>query len=129
MRNDYVSLVYIPFAGVASVETSWPYTECFPEDWAWPCLRGYPFKVLQGLMRCLRRKSSFSTRVVKYWSRLPTPIVTAPSVNSFKRQLDSAWEDLFAEVCRFPSFYSLSPQSVFTIGFFMLSQTLIHCHS
>ncbi len=58
-----------------------------------PGLRGHPFKVLQGPSRRLRRKSSFSTRVVKYWNRLPTP-----SVNSFKRHLDSAWRKLFAEV-------------------------------
>ncbi len=45
-------------------------------------------KVLQGRSQYLRRKSSFSTRVVKYWNRLPTPIVTAPFVNSFRRQLD-----------------------------------------
>ncbi len=53
----------------------------------WTGLRGYPFKVLQGPSRHLRRKSS--TRVVKYWNRFPTPIVTTPSVNSVKRQLDS----------------------------------------
>ncbi len=41
-------------------------------------------------------------RVVKYRNRLPTSIVTAPSVNSFKRQLDSAWEELFAEIPWFP---------------------------
>ncbi len=63
-----------------------------------PGLRGHPFKVLQGPCRRLRRKSSFSKQFVKYWNRLPTPILTAPSVNSFKRQLDSAWEELFAEV-------------------------------
>ncbi len=54
-----------------------------------PGLRGHPFKVLQGHSRHLSRKSPFSTRVVIYWNRLPTPIVTASSVNSCKRQLDS----------------------------------------
>ncbi len=38
---------------------------------------------------------SFSIRIVKYWNSLPTPIVTTPYINFFKRQLDS---DLFAEV-------------------------------
>ncbi len=76
----------------------------------------YAAKVLQGPGWRLRRKSFFSTRVVKYWNRLPTPIVTAPSVNSFKCQLDSAWEELFGEVL----FFTLSP--------FMLSQPLIHGH-
>ncbi len=71
-----------------------------------PGLSGLPLNVLQGPSRRLQRKSSFSTRVVKYWNRLPTPIVTAPSLNSFKRQLDSDSEEQFAEV---PSFYSSSP--------------------
>ncbi len=54
-----------------------------------PGLSGNPFKALQGPSRRLRRKSSFSIRVVKYWNWLPTPIVTATSVISFKRQLES----------------------------------------
>ncbi len=61
-------------------------------------LRGHPLKVLQGPSRCLRSKGSFSTQVNKWWNRLPTPIATAPSVNSFKRQLDSVWKELFAGV-------------------------------
>ncbi len=60
---------------------------------AWP-----GFNVLQCHGWGRRRKSPFSTRIVKYWNWLPTPIATAPSVNSFKRQLDSAWEELIAEV-------------------------------
>ncbi len=57
----------------------------------WPGMRVHPFKVLQGPSRRLWRKPSLSTRVVKYWNRLPTRIVAALSVNSFRRQLDSAW--------------------------------------
>ncbi len=88
-----------------------------------PGLRDHQFKVLQGPSRRLRRKSSLSTRVTKCWIRLPTPILTTPSVNSFKCQL-------FAEV---PSFYSLpsrSPitQSHLTLSPLMLSQPLIHCY-
>ncbi len=63
-----------------------------------PGFRGHPFKCQQGPSRRLRRKSSFSIRVVKYWNRLPTSIVTAPPINSFKRQLDSAWDELVSEV-------------------------------
>ncbi len=62
-----------------------------------PGLKGNPFKVLQDPTRPLRRKSSFSTRVVKYWNRIPTPIATAHPVNFFKRQVDLAWEELLAE--------------------------------
>ncbi len=39
--------------------------------------------------------SSISVRTIH---PSPTPIVTAPSVNSFKRKLDSAWEEMFAEI-------------------------------
>ncbi len=72
---------------------------------------------------------------VRYWNRLPTSIVITPSVRPFKHQLDSAWEELFAEVSLFPFllFLLLSPppitQSPFTLYQFMLSQPLIHCHS
>ncbi len=37
----------------------------------------------------LRRKPSSPIRVVTFWDRLTTSIVTASSVNAFKRQLDS----------------------------------------
>ncbi len=63
-----------------------------------PGLRGHPFNVLQGPSLRLRRKSSFLTRVVKYWNRLPIPIETAPSVHSFKRQLVSAREELWNDL-------------------------------
>ncbi len=137
MRNDYVGWVCTPYAGVASVETSC--TKCFLEDWiwtpVWPGLRDHPLKVLQGPRRRVRRKSSFSTWALKCWDRLPTPIATAPSVNSFKRQLDSPWEELFADVPWFPILLFPPPspppmtQPPFTLSPFMLFQPLIHCYS
>ncbi len=63
-----------------------------------PGLRCHPLNVLQGTSRHLRRKSSFSTRLVKLWNRLHAPIETVYSINTFKRQFDSAWEELFAEI-------------------------------
>ncbi len=63
-----------------------------------PGLRGYPSKVMQVSNRLLRGKASFLKRAVKYWNTLPTPIATANSKNSFKRQLNSVGEELFAEV-------------------------------
>ncbi len=63
-----------------------------------PGLRGYPSKVMQVPNRLLWGKASFSKRVVKYCNMLPTPIVTAHSKNSFKRQLNSVGKELFAEV-------------------------------
>ncbi len=92
-----------------------------------PGLRGHPFKVLQGPSRRLRRKSSFSIRGIIYWTRLPTPIVTAPSVNSFKRQLDPTWEELFPEVRNYPTF-SPTPntQSPFTLSPFMIVKIVLY---
>ncbi len=103
-----------------------------------PGLIGHPFKVLQGPIRRFRRKLSFSIRVAKYWNRLPTPIVTTPSVNSFKRQLDSAWEEMFAEVPRFPVLLFPhppptlpSPNSAIPLNIIPIyaTQPLIYCHS
>ncbi len=36
-----------------------------------------------------RRWSAFSARVMKYWNKLPASVVTAPSVNIFKKMLES----------------------------------------
>ncbi len=50
-------------------------------------LRGHPFKILQG--------SAFSVRVVKYWNKLPASVVTAPSVDVFKKRLEKVWTEVF----------------------------------
>ncbi len=51
--------------------------------------------------------------VVKFSNRLPTSIITAPSVYSLKRQLDSAREDMFAEFPWFPPVYAIpTPNSL-----------------
>ncbi len=42
--------------------------------------------------------------------RIPTSTVIVPSVISFKRQLESAWEELFAEVPCFTVLVSPHPQ-------------------
>ena len=39
------------------------------------------------------RKYCFRVRIVKHWNNLPDKVVMAPSVNSFKNQLDKYWED------------------------------------
>ncbi len=58
-------------------------------------LRGHPFKVLQGAGHRRRRGSAFSVRVVKYWNKLPASVVTAPSVNVFKKRLEKVWTEAF----------------------------------
>ncbi len=58
-------------------------------------LRGHPFKALQGVSHRRRRGSAFSMRVVKYWNKLPASVVTAPSVNVFKKRLEEIWIEVF----------------------------------
>ncbi len=57
-------------------------------------LRGHPFKVLQGVSHRRRRWSAFSVRVVKYWNKLPASVVTAPSINVFKKRLEKVWTEV-----------------------------------
>ncbi len=85
------------------------------------CGYAWGVKVLQGPSRRLRRKPSISVRVVKYWNRLPTSIVSTPSVNSFKRQLDLAWGELLAEVPWFT--VSLSPPQLYYTLFMSFHRT------
>ncbi len=58
-------------------------------------LREHPFKVPQGASHRQRRGSVFSVRVVKYWNKLPDSVVTAPSVNVFKKRLEEVWTEVF----------------------------------
>ncbi len=68
-----------------------PSSSFFPP--VWPGLRGHTFKFLQGL----RRKSSFSTQVVKYWNRLLTllprslEIVFDPFMRGFSASAPRMW--------------------------------------
>ena len=39
------------------------------------------------------RLNFFSERVVNTWNKLPSSVVFAPSVNSFKNRLDEHWTD------------------------------------
>ena len=45
-----------------------------------------------------RRKGFYSLRVVNPWNKLPTEVVTAPSLELFKRRLDQCWETVFPHV-------------------------------
>ncbi len=46
----------------------------------------------------IRRHSSFCVRSVKYWNKLRTSLVTDPFVDSFERQMDSAWSKMFPRI-------------------------------
>ncbi len=84
-----------------------------------PGLRGHSFKVLQGPSWYIRRKSSFSSRVVKYWNRLPLllqlPLPYIPSSANLTR---------YEKKCLLKSRNFPSPPPITQAPF-----TLIHCHS
>ena len=39
------------------------------------------------------RSASFTKRVVNSWNSVPTDVVNAPSVNSFKNRIDKFWNN------------------------------------
>ncbi len=101
MRNDYVSWRRLHGDLIAVFNMFSGGFDLNPSPFFIPPERtGHPFKVLQGPSRRLRRKSSFSIflNIVNFLNRRPTSTVTNPSANSFKDQLEPAWEELFGEV-------------------------------
>ncbi len=58
-------------------------------------VRGHPYKVLQGTSHRRRRGSAFSVRIMQYWNKIPASVVTAPSVNVFKKRLEKVWAEVF----------------------------------
>ena len=51
--------------------------------------RGHNFKLTKHFARTDVRKKFFSNRVVNYWNDLPSAVVSAPTLDSFKRRLRS----------------------------------------
>ena len=51
--------------------------------------RGHNFKLTKHFARTDVRKNFFSNRVVNYWNDLPSAVVSAPTLDSFKRRLRS----------------------------------------
>ena len=53
--------------------------------------RGHKYKLFKRRSRLNIRKNVFSNRVVDTWNNLPSSVVEAPSVNSFKSRLNRHW--------------------------------------
>ncbi len=53
------------------------------------------YKILQSASHRQRRGLAYSARVVKYWYKFPASVVTAPSVNVFKKGLEKVWTEVF----------------------------------
>ena len=51
--------------------------------------RGHMYKFVKNRSRLNVRAHFFSQRVVNDWNKLPTDVVNADSVNSFKNRLDA----------------------------------------
>ena len=52
------------------------------------------FKLKEGRFRLDVRKKSFTLRVVRHWNRLPSDVVDAPSLQTFKARLDQVLGNL-----------------------------------
>ena len=57
-------------------------------------LRGHSLKIVKQRTRLSIRSNFFSNRITNTWNNLPEQVITAPSVDSFKRRLDLHWKDL-----------------------------------
>ena len=53
--------------------------------------RGHCMKLKTRYTKTELRRQYFTNRIVKLWNKLPTEVVMAPSVNSFKGRFDNYW--------------------------------------
>jgi len=55
--------------------------------------RGHNLKLFRQTCRSRIRHDYFSQRIVEFWNGLPSDVVNASTVNSFKGRLDKHWEE------------------------------------
>jgi len=56
--------------------------------------KGSGFKLKEGRFRLGIRKTFFTVRVVRHWSRLPREVVDAPSLERFNVRMDGTLSNL-----------------------------------
>ena len=60
--------------------------------------RGHPFKLRKSLAATRVRRFSFASRIINDWNSLPSEVVCAPSLDSFKSRLDAHWSSIWYEI-------------------------------
>ena len=55
--------------------------------------RGHQYKIKKKKATKTSRINTFSNRIIDDWNSLPSNVVSAVSVNSFKERLDDHWKD------------------------------------
>ena len=58
------------------------------------CTRGHQWKLNKPRAKSLTRHNFFTVQTVNNWNSLPSNVVSAESINSFKSRLDTHWKDI-----------------------------------
>ncbi len=96
-----------------------------PTHWG---LRHHPYKVIGGAIHRRRRGLAFSVRVVKYWNKLPSSVVTAPFVKFSWIGLRKFGQKSFPIFPFAWSFISLKMNGFGAVGWFIVKR-LFHDYS
>ena len=56
--------------------------------------RGHEFKLNISRARTLPRRNFYSVRAASSWNSLPSSVVAAPNLSTFKSRLDAHWTDI-----------------------------------